>query len=86
MPVATDLAHDLGKHDFLSEKCILDILMVIFFKQDVLPVELAALSALQSLAEFAHVKGSAENRLLAIQVLQMTVSRLGKDSMSRAVP
>lgn len=60
--------------------------MVTFFKQDVRPVELAAVSALQGLAEFAAADGSVENRLLAIQILQTAVSRVGTEGLSRAVP
>jgi len=84
--VVIDFHRELDKHDFLTQRCILDILMVTFFKQDVRPVELAAVSALQGLAEFAAADGSVENRLLAIQILQTAVSRVGTEGLSRAVP
>lgn len=86
VPVVIHFFRELEKHDFLTQRCLLDILMVTFFKQDVRAAELAAVNALQSLAEFAAVDGINENRLLAIQILQTAMSRMEKDTLSRAVP
>ncbi|KAK4689023.1 hypothetical protein P7C73_g1090, partial [Tremellales sp. Uapishka_1] len=86
VPVVIDLGEQLVKSDFTSQRCLLDILMVTFFKQNTRPVELAALSALQTLADFASQDGSVENRLLAISILQTAVSRLERESFFRAVP
>lgn len=86
VPVIVDFSRELEKHDFLTQRCLLDIFMVFFFKHDTRPVELAARAALQALAEFAANDASVENRLLAIQILQIAVSRMERESLSRAVP
>jgi len=86
VPVVIDFFREFDKHDFLTQRCLLDIMMVTFFKHDVRTVELAALSALQSLAEFAAGNQSVENRLLAIQVVQTALSRMETHCLSRAVP
>ncbi|WWD18729.1 hypothetical protein CI109_103183 [Kwoniella shandongensis] len=86
VPVIIDFGNELGKYDYLTQRLILDILMVTFFKQNVRPVELAALSALQTLAEFVHTCECAENRLLALQVLQTAIVRVERESVIRAVP
>lgn len=86
VPVIIDFARELDRHDFLTQRCLLDIFMVTFFKQDVRSVELSAISAMRNIADFAAARGSVENRLLAIQIIQTAVSRLSKEMVTRAVP
>ncbi|OCF37304.1 hypothetical protein I316_01213 [Kwoniella heveanensis BCC8398] len=81
-----DLASQLEKHDYLTQRTLLDILMVTFFKQNVRPIELSALSALQVIAQFVATTECAENRLLALQILQTAVARMERESVIRAVP
>lgn len=86
VPVVIEFARELDKHDFMTQRCVLDILLATFFKHDVRSVELAALSAMQNLADFAGKDGSAENRLLAVRVLQTALVRIGPEILTRAVP
>ncbi|KAK8858838.1 hypothetical protein IAR55_003068 [Kwoniella newhampshirensis] len=86
VPVVVEFGNELEKHDFLTQRVILDILMITFFKQNVRPVELAALSALQTLAEFVNKCECVENRLLALQILQTAVIRMDRESVIRAIP
>lgn len=86
VPVVIDFANELRKHDYLAQKCLLDILMITFYKQDVKVVELAALGTLQTVADFVALSGSTENRLLAIQILQTAVSRIESHSFLRVSP
>jgi hypothetical protein len=86
VPVVIDFANELRKHDYLTQKCVLDILMITFYKQDVKVVELAALGTLQTVADFVALPGSSENRLLAIQILQTAISRIETHSFLRVSP
>lgn len=101
VPVIIDLASDLHEYDFTTQRVILDIMYTTFFKQSTRTVELGALGALQSVAEFVaktgaalpesagseHVReGSGENRLLAIAILQLAIGRVERDSLVRATP
>ncbi|WRT68054.1 uncharacterized protein IL334_005029 [Kwoniella shivajii] len=86
VPVVIDLGSELGKFEYLTQRTILDSLMATFFKQNVRSVELAALSALQTLAQFVATTECAENRLLALQILQIAVVRMERESVIRAVP
>ncbi|WVQ84347.1 hypothetical protein IAT38_006499 [Cryptococcus sp. DSM 104549] len=86
VPVVIDLGSELGSRDYLTQRILLDIMMVVFFKQNVRPVELASLSALQTIAEFVSTGECAENRLLALQVLQTAAVRMERESVIRAVP
>jgi hypothetical protein len=86
VPIVIGLAADLRKCDFAVQQCILDILLVIFFKHNVQPYELSALTTLQSLAAFAADAGSNENRLVALQVLRTAQTRMPKDRFSRVLP
>ncbi|WVF68781.1 hypothetical protein IAT40_003553 [Kwoniella sp. CBS 6097] len=84
--IVVDLAGQLEKHNYLTQRTLLDILMVTFFKQNVRPIELSALSALQVIAQFVATTECAENRLLALQILQTAVGRMERESVVRAVP
>jgi hypothetical protein len=84
--IVINFATDLEKHDFVVQRCILDILLVVFFKHNVQPYELSALSTLQALAAFAGQQNSSENRLLALQILRTAQSRMPKDRFSRVLP
>jgi hypothetical protein len=86
VPVVIDFGNELRKHDFLTQRCLLDILMVTLYKQDVKVVELAALGTLQTIADYVALPGSTENRLLAIQILQTAVSRIDIHSFLRVSP
>ncbi|WVR06582.1 hypothetical protein IAU60_003614 [Kwoniella sp. DSM 27419] len=86
VPVIMDLAGELAKRDFLTQKVLLDALMVTFFKQNVRPVELAALSTLQTLALFVVNEPCAENRLLALQILQTALVKMDRDNIARTIP
>nr|XP_018262073.1 uncharacterized protein I303_05088 [Kwoniella dejecticola CBS 10117]OBR84231.1 hypothetical protein I303_05088 [Kwoniella dejecticola CBS 10117] len=86
VPVVIDLGGELGKFEYLTQRVLLDILMVTFFKQNVRIVELAALSSLQTLAQFVATTECAENRLLALQILQTAPVRMDRESVIRAVP
>ncbi|OCF56840.1 hypothetical protein L486_05695 [Kwoniella mangroviensis CBS 10435] len=86
VPIVIDLGSELGKFEYLTQRTLLDILMVTFFKQDVRTVELAALSSLQTLAQFVATTECTENRLLALQILQTAPVRMDRESVIRAVP
>lgn len=86
VPVVIDFGNELRKHDYLTQRCLLDILMVTIYKQDVKVVELSALGTLQTVADFVALPGSTENRLLAIQILQTAVSRIDTHSFLRVSP
>nr|XP_019045323.1 hypothetical protein I302_05712 [Kwoniella bestiolae CBS 10118]OCF24253.1 hypothetical protein I302_05712 [Kwoniella bestiolae CBS 10118] len=86
VPTIIDLGGELGKFEYLTQRTLLDILMVTFFKQNTRTVELAALSALQTLAQFVATTECAENRLLALQILQTAPVRMDRESVIRAVP
>jgi hypothetical protein len=49
-------------------------------------VELAAMGALQVIAGYVSRADCAENRLLAISVIQTAVERADKGSLARVVP
>jgi hypothetical protein len=101
VPVIIDLAGDLHEYDFSTQRVLLDIMYATFFKQSTRTVELGALGALQSLAQFVEntaavppgrasveriLEGSGENRLLAIGSLQLALGRVDKESLIRAIP
>lgn len=88
VPLVIDFGQELlsTRHDYLTKRCLLDILNIVFFKHSVRTVELAALGALQSIAEFCRDGEADENRLYGISILQMAMNRLEKDSLVRAVP
>jgi hypothetical protein len=86
VPVVIDFGNELRKHDYLTQKCLLDILMVTIYKQDVKVVELAALGTLQTVADFVALPGSTENRLLAVQILQTAIARIETPSFLRVSP
>lgn len=86
VPVVINYANVLLKHNFVIQRHILDILMVVFFKHHVEPLELAALSTLQVLAQYAADEKCAENRVLALQILQIAQSHMGKDRFTRVLP
>jgi hypothetical protein len=86
VPVVINFGNELRKHDYLTQRCLLDILMVTIYKQDVKVVELAALGTLQTIADFVALPGSTENRLLAIQILQTAISRIDTRSFLRVSP
>lgn len=101
VPVIIDLASDLYVYNFSTQRALLDIMYATFFKQSTRTVELGALGALQSLAEYVERtgkaafgragpeeerEGSGENRLLAIGILQLAITRVDKDSLVRAIP
>lgn len=84
--IVINFASDLGRLDFVVQRYILDILLVVYFKHNVQPYELSALSTLQTLATFAADTHPAENRLLALQVLQTAQAHMPKDRFSRVLP
>jgi hypothetical protein len=86
VPVVVDFGNELRKHDHMTQRCLLDILMVTFFKQEVRTVELAALGTLQTVADFVALPGSTENRLLALQIIQTAHSRMDDHSLLRVSP
>ncbi|WVQ73477.1 hypothetical protein IAR50_003049 [Cryptococcus sp. DSM 104548] len=86
VPMVLDFVDDLDTYDHLSQRLLLDILMVVFFKQNVNRVELAALTCVQQVADFVSINGCSENRLLAIQILQTAVEKVDRDKIIRAVP
>jgi len=86
VPLIIELGRDLDVYDFMTQRTVLDILHVTFFKQNTRTVELSALGALQSIAEFVNKQGSSENRLLGLGILQIAIGRVEKDSLVRAIP
>lgn len=86
VPIVIDFGRELHLHDFVVQRDILDILNVVFFKQNTRTVELAALGALQSIAEVVKEGQCAENRLLALQILHTAINRVERDSLVRAIP
>ncbi|ORY30604.1 hypothetical protein BCR39DRAFT_529130 [Naematelia encephala] len=86
VPVVIDLSRELDKHDLLTQRHLLDIFMVTFYKQTVEPVELSALSTLQAIAEYVAGSECSENRLLGLQVIQTGMSRMEKASLARVIP
>lgn len=86
VPVVIDFAQELKKYDAAVQRILLDILMVTFFKQDVTRVELSTYSAVQKIADFVLTDECSENRLLALQVLQIAVAKVERDKIIRAVP
>ncbi|ODN74054.1 hypothetical protein L202_07524 [Cryptococcus amylolentus CBS 6039] len=86
VPVAIDLVDDLNAYDHFTQRLLLDVLMVVFFKQNVNRVELAALTCVQQVADFVSLNDCSENRLLGIQILQTAVEKVDRDKIIRAVP
>lgn len=86
VPIVVEFGRELLLHDETVQRKILDILHAVFFKQNTRTVELAALGALQSVAEVVKDGENVENRLLALQILHTAVNRVAKDSLVRAVP
>ena len=88
VPIAIDFGRELLEkhHDYITKRLILDILNIVFFKHNTRNVELAALGALQSIAEFCRDGRKDENRLYGISILQMALGRLEKDSLVRVIP
>jgi hypothetical protein len=102
VPVTINYGNELRKHDHTVQRHLLDILMITFFKvcssfsdccapsqeqQDLRPVELASLGALQTIADFASSESATTlHRLLAIQIIQTAIGRLDSGMMLRAAP
>jgi hypothetical protein len=86
VPIVIEFGRDLLAHEYMVQRALLDILNVVFFKHNTRTVELAALGALQSIAELVKDGESSENRLLGLQVLQSAMQRVEKDSLVRAIP
>ena len=86
VPAIIDLGRDLDKQNYTTQRIILDLLMIVFFKQTTKTGDLAAIGALHSLAEFVASGDCVENRLLAIQILQTAVGRMEMDSLARVTP
>lgn len=86
VPVIINFGNELKRHDFLTQRSLLDILHVTIYKQELRTVELAVLGALQTVAEHAASPGSSETRLLALRVLQTALSRVAGHSLLRVSP
>ena len=86
VPIVIDMGSQIEQHDTLAQRVLLDLIMVIFFKQSTRNVELAALGAMQTLADFVETADCVESRLLAIQILQTAMTRVERDSLARVVP
>lgn len=86
VPVVIDFGKTVGNQDEMVQRLILDILMTVFFKHNVQPVELSALNALAILADCVKSSQCSEHRLLAIQIIQTTLTRLRKESLIRSAP
>ncbi|GFZ50618.1 hypothetical protein JCM24511_08376 [Saitozyma sp. JCM 24511] len=86
VPIIIEFGNELEKQNLLAQRSILDILMVTFFKQNLRVVELAAMGSLQAVAGYVSRADCAENRLLAISVIQTAVERADKGSLARVVP
>lgn len=87
VPVIIDFGNELKRHDHPTQRQLLDVLHVTMHKQDTRPVELAALGALQTVADYAAaVDRSTENRLLALRVISTALSRMEAQSLLRISP
>lgn len=86
VPVVIDFGNELRKHDYMTQRCLLDIIHVTIYKQELRTVELAVLGALQTIADYAAAPSSTENRLLALRILQTALSRIAATNMLRVTP
>lgn len=87
VPIVVEFANGLEMEEVLVQRYVLDILLVVYYKHNVQPVELQALGTLQTLATFAANRlQSIENRLLAVQILNTAENHMTKDRFSRVLP
>ncbi|GMK53787.1 hypothetical protein CspeluHIS016_0103730 [Cutaneotrichosporon spelunceum] len=86
VPVVIKFASVLHEWDFVVERHILDILLVVFFKHNVQAVQLQAIDALRATADYVSNVTNAQNGVLAIQVLRTAQERMSKSKFSHAVP
>lgn len=87
VPGVVDFGNELRKHDYLTQRCLLDILHVTLYKQETRTVELAILGTLQTVADYASTPvSSTENRLLALRVIQTAIARIDHKSLIRVSP
>ena len=86
VPVVIDFGNELRKHDFLTQRCLLDLLHVTLYKQETKTVELAVLGTLQTVADYVSTPVSTENRLLALRILQIAIARVDHKSLVRVSP
>lgn len=86
VPVIVDFANELRKHDYFTQRCLLDLLHVTLYKQETKTVELAILGTLQTVADYASTPVSTENRLLALRILQTAIARIDHKSLVRVSP
>ena len=85
LPVALTLIRDIEKAlDHQTQRHLLSLAMVVFSKHSFTGMELAALGALQSVAEYSSFPS--DSRLLALQVLQVAYTTLGSSLIARVSP
>ncbi|BEJ14085.1 hypothetical protein CspHIS471_0312590 [Cutaneotrichosporon sp. HIS471] len=82
VPVVIKFATVLQEWDFVVERHILDILLVVFFKHNVQAVQLQAADALRATAHYVSNATNAQNGILAIQVLRTAQERMNKFKFS----
>jgi hypothetical protein len=86
VPVVVDFGNELRKHDFFTQRCLLDLLHVTLYKQETKTVELAIFGTLQTIADYVLAPVSNENRLLALRVIQTAMARIDHKSLVRVSP
>ncbi|CAK9780474.1 hypothetical protein CC85DRAFT_283464 [Cutaneotrichosporon oleaginosum] len=86
VPVVIKFATVLHDWDFVVQRHILDILLVVFFKHNVRSVQLHTEDALRATSYYASTATNAQNGILAIQVLRTAQERMDRNKFSHVVP
>ncbi|RXK35793.1 hypothetical protein M231_06931 [Tremella mesenterica] len=86
VPIVLALAGQLGHVGFVEQRCLLDMLLVTFFKHNFRPVELLARKALTTLGEYLTFATCSENRLLAIRTIQVALTNFDRPSITSTAP
>ncbi|WVO14301.1 hypothetical protein L204_101933 [Cryptococcus depauperatus] len=81
-----EFGDEIEKYDFISQRTLLDIMMIVFFKQNVVPIQRLARNILFKIADLVSMANCSQNRLLALQVLQVAIIRVEREAISRAIP
>lgn len=84
--VAIGFSRELPTFGYTEKRLVLDIIFAIFFKHSTAPIDLAALAAIQDIADFVATETNVDLRLLGLEIIQVASDRMIKDSITRAIP
>lgn len=98
VPAVIEFAGVLADKPVLAQRYILDILLIVFYKvcrcsrrelikkQNVISVLHPAMNALQNVAIFIEKSDCADNRILALAVVQAALDKMRREDLARIMP